>query len=346
MNNILQAQIKTTSQLWGANGELWDTRGRLSDFSYAGYGGGNATKSDFTNIINVLDQGVITNDGLSDIAAIDNIIKSAPDNSVIFFPAGRYIIDDWLSIERSNIVIRGVGDGPNGTVFYLPNSATDINGSRESSYGAGDGGHVIEFNGRNRSNVTIITEQALRTDKVIVVEDASELNQWDIIEISADGDNETNGELWHEYFNNQTQNWPEPIRPWLSADGGSMFHTIEKIEGNRVTLREPLRLNLKPSWNLRIKKFRNAVTNVGIENIRIQFFEIPRPDHFSEPGYNALGFRNTFNYWCDNITIEHSDNGILLTNSAYGEIENIDIIGRSGHHALKVAYSANNVLSN
>ena len=77
--SAMYAQTKTTSDLWGGNGELWDTRGRLSDFSYAGYGGGNAVKPNSTNIINVLENGVVINDGLSDVDAINAIINSAPE---------------------------------------------------------------------------------------------------------------------------------------------------------------------------------------------------------------------------------------------------------------------------
>ncbi|SNR66038.1 Por secretion system C-terminal sorting domain-containing protein [Lutibacter agarilyticus] len=345
-SNYIQSQTKTTSDLWGEKGELWDSRGRLSDFSYAGYGGGYAEKPVFSNIINVLDQGVVANDGLSDILAIDVIIKSAPDNSIIYFPAGRYVIDDWLKIERSNVVLRGAGDGADGTVFYMPNSATDINGEFSGLYATGDKGHIIEFFGRYSSKVTKITEEALRSDKVIVVEDASKLKQGDIIEINADGNNPVNGELWYEYFNNQTQDYPEPHSSWLSADGGNMFHTIEKIEGNLITLREPLRLRLKPSWEMFVYQRNSALQNVGMEDIRIEVIEKEHAEHLTEPGYNPIGFNSCYNFWCKNLTIVNADNPIFLKYSAYGEIDDIVIEGRDGHHGFTYAYSSSNVISN
>ncbi|WP_298494063.1 T9SS type A sorting domain-containing protein [uncultured Algibacter sp.] len=344
-SNYIQSQTKTTSDLWGENGELWNSRGRLPDFSYAGYGGGYAVKPSFDNIINVLDQGVLANDGLSDVVAIDAIIRSAPNNSIIFFPAGRYVIDDWLKIERSNIIIRGEGEGTDGTVFYMPKSATDINGSYQGLYSTGDKGHIIEFFGRFPSTVTTVSEEALIGDKVIVVASVSNLSVGDIIEINATGNNPVNGPLWHEYFNNQSQDYPLPHASWLSADGGSMFHTIEKIEGNLVTLREPLRLNIKPSWNMEVQKRNSALTNVGIENLRVEFIEVPKVDHLDEPGYNAIQFNSCYNFWSNNISIVNSDNGILITRSAHGEVENTTMLGREGHHGFKIAYSANNVLN-
>ncbi|WP_298494065.1 T9SS type A sorting domain-containing protein [uncultured Algibacter sp.] len=343
----VSAQTKTTSDLWGDNGELWDTRGRLSDFSYAGYGGGNAVKPDFTNIINVLDQGVIANDGLSDADAINAIINTAPDNSVVFFPVGRYVIDKIIEVDRSNILLRGEGDGPSGTIFYLPKSATEVTPPYDRDYSTGRSGHFVSFLGNSSlSTITKVSEEALRSDRVIVVEDASQLNQWDIIVINARGDNPINGELWHEYFNNQSQDWPEPHVTWATGDNVLMTHTIEKIEGNLVTLREPLRLKLKPSWNMLVRKLNGALKNVGIEDIRMDFIEVPKESHLNEPGYNGIRFENCQNFWSKNITIVNCDNGIGIRNSSYGELEGIALEGREGHHGFKIGHSSNILSSN
>ena len=180
----------------------------------------------------------------------------------------------------------------------------------------------------------------------LIVESTNGLNAGNIIEINANADeNPVNGDLWHEYFNNQSPDWPLPHRSWLSADGGSMFHTIEKIEGKIVTLREPLRLNIKPSWVMEVQKRNSALTNVGIENLRIEFINVPKLDHLDEVGYNAIQFNSCYNFWSNNISIVNSDNGILVTRSAYGEIENTTMLGREGHHGFKIAYSANNVIN-
>tara|TARA_R110002033_G_C3897451_1_gene240037 strand:+ start:19443 stop:22349 length:2907 start_codon:yes stop_codon:yes gene_type:complete len=346
--NILSAQTKTTSLLWGENGELWDTRGRLSDFSYAGYGGGYATKPEFNNIIDVIASGVIPNDGLSDVVAINNIIATAPDNSIVFFPAGRYVLDDWIKINRSNIILRGAGDGTVGTVFYMPRSATEINGgTAEAGYNTGGAGQIIEFKG-NGSLITIteVSEMALRTDKIIEVVNASNLNQGDIIVINARGDNPTNGELWHAYFNYQSQDWPEPHVSWATGNNVFMTHTIERIEGNLVTLREPLRLDLKPSWGMKVRKLNGALKNVAIEDVRFEFIEKAPANHLQEQGYNAVQFENCQNFWSKNLTIQHCDNGVNIRTSSYGEIEDVTMIGRRGHHGFDIAHSSNNIISN
>ncbi|MGB5943851.1 MAG: glycosyl hydrolase family 28-related protein, partial [Leeuwenhoekiella sp.] len=342
----ISAQTKTTSLLWGEDGELWDSRGRLPDFTYAGYGGGYATKPSFTNTIDVTTQGVIPNDGLSDVAAIQTIINNAPDNSEIYFPAGRYVIDDHLTIDRSNILIKGDGDSTNGTVFYMPKSATDINGSFENDFSVGADGFMIHFVGVRHTYVAELTEEVFYGDTVIEVDDTRLISVGDIIELHADGDNPVNGELWDAYFNYQAADLPQPLSSWLDGNGGNMFHTIEKIEGNLVTFREPLRLDLKPSWRIRLRTRRNNTTNVGIENIRLEFIETAKKTHHEEPGYNAVQFENCTNFWATDLSIVHADNGINLQRSSYGEITDITFEGREGHHGFKIGYSALNLFSN
>ena len=42
---LANAQNVRYSDLWGMNGELWDSSSRLPDFSFAGYRSGRATNS-------------------------------------------------------------------------------------------------------------------------------------------------------------------------------------------------------------------------------------------------------------------------------------------------------------
>ncbi len=328
---------QNTSDLWGNAGELWDPRGRLPDFSYAGYGGGNATMPSFDNVINVASQpGVNNTDFNSDVQAIQSIINDAPENSVIYFPEGRYVIDRILQIKKNNIVLRG--DGVNRTEFYLPKSATEASPPYQRPYSTGDNGQLIQFVGdSNNSNLTRVVEHSLRSDKVIIVENASQLRQWDIIEIGTDGNNPRSGELWHEYFNNQSQDWPGAEVNWVHGNSLSMFHTIEKIEGNMVTLREPLRLRLKPSWGVYVRQRNRAVSNVGIEDIELKFKLDEKKPHLQEVGYNALLFREADNFWAKNIRIVNCDNGILVHKSSFGELNNVNLTGRNGHHGFKVS---------
>ena len=53
------AAFAGSSALYGADGESWDPRGRLPDFSYAGYRAGEAPIPDVAVVANVRDQGAV-----------------------------------------------------------------------------------------------------------------------------------------------------------------------------------------------------------------------------------------------------------------------------------------------
>ena len=95
----------------------------LPDFSYAGYDFGETEIPVIKRSINVADHGATPNDGLDDSKAFLAALKAAHemDGPVrIQMDAGRYIISNILWIEKSGIVLAGMGDGPNGTELYMP----------------------------------------------------------------------------------------------------------------------------------------------------------------------------------------------------------------------------------
>ena len=100
----------------------------LPDFSYAGYKySEQAIPIVNYKVFNVQDFGAIPNDGKSDKIAFEKAIKAATDNKegIILFPKGKYHFftdDDDLApivIKASNIVIRGEGQGEDGTILFF-----------------------------------------------------------------------------------------------------------------------------------------------------------------------------------------------------------------------------------
>lgn len=346
LNNMEDGDVpKQTSLLWGAEGENWDPRGRLPDFSFAGYNSGESDIPTFTNEIEVADHGVVVNDENSDVIAIQKVIDEAPDNTTIFFPAGKYIIDVPLIIERSNIIIKGVSDTIGGTIFYMPKSATEYYGSFKDGYSTGGEGYFVSFEGSYDGTKCKIIEDVKRGDRTITVDNISSLEADQIVCITGTGDNPQNGELWHELHNNQIVDWDCTL-VWASGNGGPMYHTIERIEGNLITLREPLKINMKAKWEMAVQQANRRLFNVGIENIKIDFPETEKNPHLEEPGYNGINFKACANFWARNINISNSDNGINVKRSTYGEIFDIILSGREGHHGISFSYSSNNIAHN
>jgi Pectate lyase superfamily protein len=67
--------------------------------------------------------GATPNDGISDTAVIQSAINSVPDNWTIYFPTGRYAIDQSLVINRNNLTL--TGDGIN-SELYTPQGTNVI----------------------------------------------------------------------------------------------------------------------------------------------------------------------------------------------------------------------------
>lgn len=330
---------KTTSELWGINGERWDPRGRLPDFSFVGYRSGEEPYRYENNIVDVTKFGADGSDELSDVAAIKAAIASV-NSGIIYFPPGRYIIDNVITITKNKIVLRGAGNNKtSGTRFYFPNSATDLKiGGNVSS---GDAGEMIIFSGSNAGQGYNIIENAKMGDRSVTLDNTSGLVVGDFVNLHFAGTHPANGELWYHILGEQGHDWPCTI-DWSNGNSGlSMHHVIERIEGNIVTFREPIRLDLNTSWTPRIQLRTNwFIQDCGIENIYMYHKYIPMPDHLTEPGYNSVGFEKTFNCWAKNITIEDADNGIRFTLSGYGEIKNLTMKGRGGHHGFTFSYSS------
>lgn len=336
---------KVNSELWGVNGEKWDSRGRLPDFSYVGYKSGEATYNYDTTIVDVTNFGANNTDELSDVAAIRAAIASVT-SGVIYFPAGLYVIDDVITIDKSNIVLRGAGNNAtSGTKFYFPNSGTDLGIS--GNLNTGDAGYMIRFNGINTGPGYTILDNTKMGDRSLTLSNVSGIEVGELVNIEYSGTHPVNGELWNHIQNDQNSDWPCSVA-WSNGSGGlGMYHTVERIEGNIVTLKEPIRLDINTSWNPQLKRRTDwYINNCGVEDIYMEHLLIPQPDHLDEPGYNTIAFEKSFNCWINNVTILNADNGIFFKQSGFGEMKNITFGGRGGHHGWKFAYSSHCLADN
>lgn len=326
---------KNHSILWGVNGEKWDPRGRLPDFSYVGYKNGEEPYHYIDHVVDVTDFGAKPNDQHSDVNAIVNAIESL-DSGIVYFPPGYYVIDQIIQIRKNNIVLRGAGnDSIAGTRFYFPKSQQDLSNEGKPS------GFMISFGGTLAGPQFKIIEEAKMGDRSMTVEDASRFSVGDIVNLGYSGSHPVGSELWNHLLNDQGNGWPCTV-PWSNGNGGLlMFHTIERIEGNIVTLKEPIRLDIKTAWNPKIS-LRSPwfIKNCGIEDIYMAHKYIPEPPHLKEPGYNSIAFSRALNCWVKNVSIKNADNGIRFDVSGFCDIRNVTFLGRAGHHGWTFAYSS------
>jgi hypothetical protein len=132
-----------TSSLWGENGDRWKVDGRLPDFSRAGYHRGEAPIPTLREVANVKNFGA-KGDGIADDTGAIRAAIAQTAHGAIYFPAGRYLITDFIQLTKSNVVLRGAG--PTKTVFWFPRGLDEVHpkagrtstGSPASGYSSGN----------------------------------------------------------------------------------------------------------------------------------------------------------------------------------------------------------------
>lgn len=111
------------SQLWGENGEKWDST-RIPDFTNAGYKGGKVKIPVFPVGVNVVDYGAV-GDGITDnTAAFKKAIAKCGSNQAVYVPAGTYLIKDTLQIKKGGISIRGDKKKP--SIIYFEKGIEEL----------------------------------------------------------------------------------------------------------------------------------------------------------------------------------------------------------------------------
>jgi len=322
--------LADTSQLWGEQGELWDPLGRLPDFSYAGYHMGEDIIPDVAQVVHVADHGAVGDGSTDDTAAIQSAIDAASEGGAVVFDAASYLLEGRLQIQHSGVVLRGAGSEEDGTVLLFQNSLETLIG--ESSTWSWSGG-LIEFSPtESPSSVSAVAADALRGDTALVLDDASGVTAGDLVMLYLSDDS---GSLELHLHNDQDGggdcDWQQPYNfRWPVR--------VEAVEGNTLTLSQPLRIDTRSEWSPTVYTA-PFLSEVGVESLSIAFpDDIEYSGHLDEPGYNGITFAGgVVDGWARDIAIVNADNGILpdpwSKNLTFSDIE---LLGRDGHHGFNL----------
>ena len=330
------------SKLWGRMGEAWDPRGRLPDFSYAGYRSGREPIPDVPVVVNVRDTGAVGDGSSDDSSAFQRAIDRAGEmgGGAVLIPAGTYRLNDQLHLRDSGVVLRG--EGRNETILYFTASLADIHGW-DLGFANGNNG-MIQARGGSFENAGNVAERASRGDRALVLDrDAAEAGiepgTWLRLTMSADDQS-----LWDHRHNDQNGS---PHTPYCDEVNGELGYWIVRavaVEGARVELDQPLRTDVRPAWSPKLHRVVGAIEDIGVENLRIEFERTPYPGHHYERGYNAIGFDEGLvaNAWIRDVRIRYADNGISLSKAKHVTVRNVKFDGSRasatgyvGHHGTK-----------
>lgn len=341
----------------------------LPDFSYAGYGFGISEIPTVEQVIDVAEFGAIPDDGKDDSKALIAALKAA-HKAVgpvrVQFHAGQYILTEILWIERSGIVLSGMGMGAGGTQLYMPRplNQVDDGGALDElrqylkendkyerqkdanldvlfspySWSAGfiwtrvpEGRHATYLDRYDRpiEEVASIASGA-QFSRSIIVPQASKLAVGDVLQIHWHNRAGPEGPLVKSLYGDTKEKIGS--RHWELPDRPLVRQAtrIEAINGNRVTIADPLLHAINAQLPAYFAKW-DHLSDVGIQDLALVFPENPYFGHHNESGFNGIYFTGVHNGWIRNLRIANSDSAILTDDLANVTIR--DIVTEGGHKA-------------
>lgn len=342
VSNVSVAQTNPVySDLWGVNGEKWAPRGRLPDFSFAGYHRGEDPIPAIPVVASVKDYGA-KGDGVTDDTAAINKAISSISKGAILIPAGTYKISNIIYIKKPNIVLRG--EGKDKTIIKMTKSMTDILGaSGKWSY---LGGTIWVDGSVSRTVVAEVTKEADRGANQLVLSSVSGLSVGNSIRLEqTDVDltlaNALLGDL--EIGSNR-------------SIGGKLvnFDTkITAISGNTITIDRYLPVEVRALWNPTVVKVKSSVYEVGIENLQVQLPNLVYPGHFKEKGFNGIYLEDVFNSWVKDVKVHNGDTGVALYKAYQSTVQGVTLThysgrpdsgGKSAHRGIGLSGTSNDNL--
>ena len=358
----------------------------LPDFSFAGYYWGERDiPKDSGTIIYAENFGVISDDTIDDSEALQSAFDEAHYTEgpvIVQLPAGRVILSKILYIQRSDFVLKGLGnEGKNRTVLYFPKPLRELNTPEElnelqeylllndkrqkekdrgvnepfSLYSWSGGFIWTNFPGeRGKPYLPKYDVGAQKLAEIlggkrgehrIHVRNSGKLKPGDLVRINWYNKEGENSSLINYLYDNQVVK--VGIRHWESPDVALTKQevTIVKIEGDTIYIKEPLLHDLRPEWYPDITKW-NYIKGIGIEDICFEFLYQEYKYHHVEYGFNGIYFTNTAHSWARNLTFKNGDNGILTDLCANITFENISVFGRKYHYGVHFGDCYNMLASN
>ena len=271
----------------------------IPDFSNCGYKGGGVALPNVPVVKTVWPR--FQGDDTERLrAAIDEVSALPMDangfRGALLFKRGEYRVEGKLHIRTSGVVLRGEGDGVNGTVIIAT-------GTSERK--------LITFSGIGNPAKVAGTRQAIVDDYVPVgartfeVEDGSGFALDDSVIVHRPGTQEWIEELEMDHLDD----------PWKAVNYNLLFdRVVTKVEGNFVTLDAPLGNSLDHNYGggwIYKYTFTGRIDQVGIENIRgVSEYD----DSVTDNGGNFIhkdhangfvGFIDVKNGWARNLTGAH-----------------------------------------
>lgn len=324
---------------------------------YNGYITGGAQGSAIYKVYNIEDYGANGNDEISDRPALIKILKEAMKcteesadngkslryyiggnvaNSIIYFPAGKYILrggDDAETIETlrltmGNIIFKGAGRNKTTIEMAVKNNATDPSKMWSTP-------NLIEFkHNSDLKEPTAVTGDAEKGTFSIEVASTSGINVGDWICVSLK--NNDPALVAEELAPHATSsNWTE-----LNDNGVQIYdyHQVKHISGNTLTFYEPIMRKIEAKWGWKVNQYPHY-ENVGVEDLTFMGHSKPDFKHHGsaddDGAFKPIQMIRLTNSWMRRVNFESVSEAHSFVSCANVSAYDIEISGNRGHSAIR-----------
>jgi hypothetical protein len=359
-----QAAPLSGAALWEQYRKSPDTHPNLPNCSYAGYRYGETPIPRLDGpVFNVRELGAAGDGVADDTKAFSRAVAYAGKaGGVVYAPAGVYNVSRVL-LGKSGIVLRG--DGPERTILSFERPLSELEGAQahsggESEYSWSGGlihvGPKADFNGgklkrgewygwsKGGAILAKVVKPAKRGDSTLTVKAAGTLKPGQRIFVTWRNPPD------HSLLKHMAGSRALAKYPWKKAtlltDSARVLWPaeIESVLGRTITLRQPLRLDVLPKWDVEILANARFVEEVGVEDLGLRFSSGQPARHHFEKGFNGIFFHRALNSWARNVEIENADNGVIIDGAKNVTIEGLRLTGSRLFHHGTFAKSAHDCL--
>jgi hypothetical protein len=327
----------------GADGRLVyesDARGnRIIDFSHAGYGGGGRAIPDVPAKIYVKPEG---GDESRRIQAAVELVSGLPPGAdgfrgAVLLKRGTYRVASQIRIRASGVVLRGEGEGPEGTLLVAAGT------SRRSLIVVEGEGERAEVKGSRRAVADEYVPVGART---FALESAEGLKAGDRVVVHRPSTAEWIALLGMDTF----PGWrPENRLHWQPGSRDITWdRVVTAVEGNRVTLDAPLTTALDGRYgggSVYRYEFPGRLANVGVENLRLISEYDTRGPADEDHAWFAVSLDKVENAWVRRVTALHFVSYVVNAEAdtkwlTVEDCEALDPVSEVGGYRRRVFYTA------
>jgi len=370
----LHAQNPSTLYKNWLDAQTNNTTPILPTFSFAGYKNGEVPipTTFIQQVYDVTNFGAIADDQISDKPAIMAAIAAAesnPNGGIVFFPPGRFIINDAatdnrneiIKITKSNIVLKGSGSGKGGTELYQKDNTEHPNMATQPWVCP----YLIQFNNNQsatNSFITNVTADAARETYTIQVSSTTSIavGQWVELYVK----NTSAAFVAEELSPYTTADMDNPSNLDIVKSGVEVreIHKVVSKTANTITFKEPLHKDIESSYNWRVNRF-IAIEEVGIQDLKYtggyiyNFIHHRAPQelyrgeaangphaYLSDSGWSGIQFNHVVNGWIKNVEFSAMSQAAQFKLSGYNTAINNTYVGNPGHNFISANAATGNFI--